>query len=273
MPFRPTRLVLQDMLGLPLLVDLMAIRSAVSEAGGDPGRIDMSLPVDLVLDHSMTLECAGEPQAFEINRNREFEVNRERFSFMKACGERFPQLRVLPPGSGIIHQINLEYFGQCVSRFSTQTVPLLVPETNCGTDSHTTMINALGILGWGIGGLEAESIMFGEAVTINVPKVVGIECIGSLDHRATATDVALTLAQMLRQEDVVDKFVELFGAGYTSLSTPDRATIANMSPEYGSTCVFCPVDENTIRYLEQTGRPKNETALVEQFHAHSVTLV
>lgn len=265
-PFRPSRLILQDMLGLPLLVDLMAMRSAIVQAGGDPSRIDMSLPVDLVLDHSMTLEYWGDTNALDSNLKREFEINRERFAFMKACEARFPNLRVMPPGSGIIHQINLEFFGKCVTtEEGADGSTWLVPDTNFGTDSHTTMINGIGILGWGIGGLEAEAIMFGEASTINVPKVVGLEILGELAHSLTATDIALTVAEKLRAVGVVDCFVEMFGSGYKKLTAADRATIANMAPEYGSTCVYCPIDENTLTYLSQTGRTEEQIRIVEAY--------
>lgn len=265
-PFRPSRLVLQDMLGLPLLVDLMAMRSAISQAGGDASRIDMSLPVDLVLDHSMTIEHWADSDALDNNLKREFEINRERFAFMKACESRFANLRVMPPGSGIIHQMNLEYFGKCVEVIEEGGgLPLLIPDTNVGTDSHTTMINGIGVLGWGIGGLEAEAIMFGEAATINVPKVVGLEFVGKLSHALTATDIALTVAERLRAVGVVDCFVEMFGSGYQVLSAADRATIANMAPEYGSTCVYCPIDDRTLEYLHETGRSAEHIALVEAY--------
>ncbi len=263
-PFRPRRLLLQDMLGLPLLVDLMAMRSAVADAGGDPARIDMTLPVDLVIDHSMTIEHWADKLALPKNQAREFEVNRERFAFIKACEARFPNLRVFPPGGGIMHQINLEFLGRCVAPDATDA-RLLVPDTNLGMDSHTPMINALGILGWGIGGLEAEAIMFGEAATINVPRVIGLEVTGTPDSGITATDIALTVAEKLRAVGVVDCFVELFGASYGALSVADRGTIANMAPEYGATSVFCPVDQNTVRYLKETGRAPEHVALVEAY--------
>ena len=264
-PFRPGRLLLQDMLGLPLLVDIMAMHSAVTEAGGDPGKIDMTLPVDLVVDHAMTVNHWAEKLALPRNQAREFEVNHERFAFIKACEARFPNLRVIPPGGGIMHQINLEYLGQVVApkRPGSQ---LLVPDTNLGTDSHTPMINGLGVLGWGIGGLEAEAIMFGEATTLNVPRVVGLEITGRLDDALTATDIVLTVTEKLRAVGVVDCFVELFGPGYRHLTVADRATIANMAPEYGATCVFCPTDDNTIRYLAETGRSAEHTSMVEAYN-------
>ncbi len=264
-PFRPSRLLLQDMLGLPLLVDMMAMRSQIAEAGGDPRKVDMSLPVDLIVDHSMTITHWAEKLALPRNQKREFEVNEERFTFIKACEERFANLRVVPPGGGIMHQVNLEYLGRGVMP-SEVDANLLTPDTNLGTDSHTTMINGLGVLGWGIGGLEAEAIMFGESTAVNVPRVIGLEVRGSLADHLTATDVALTVAEKLRAIGVVDCFVEMFGTGYRALSVADRATIANMSPEYGSTSVFCPCDDNTLRYMRETGRTPEHVDLVEAFH-------
>ena len=263
-PFRPLRLILQDMLGLPLLVDLMAMRSAVVKGGGDPDKIDMSLPVDLIIDHSMTINHWAEKFALPKNQDREFEINYERFAFIKACEARFPNLRVIPPGGGIMHQINLEFLGKTVNRV-TPNGNLLAPDTNLGTDSHTPMINALGVLGWGIGGLEAEAIMFGQPTMVNVPRVIGLEVTGTPDDNVTATDVALTVAEKLRSIGVVDCFVELFGAGYRQLSVADRGTIANMAPEYGATSVFCPIDGNTIRYLRETGRSKEHTDMVQAY--------
>ncbi len=263
-PFRPARLLLQDMLGLPLLVDMMAMRSALAAEGGDPSQVDMSLPVDLVIDHSMTINHWAEKFALTKNMDREFEVNRERFAFLKACEARFDNLRVIPPGGGIMHQVNLEYLGHTVLP-DAQDPTLLIPDTNLGTDSHTTMINALGVLGWGIGGLEGEAIMFGEATPVNVPHVIGLEVTGAPSHDITATDIALVVAEKLRAFGVVDKFVELFGPSYRHLTVADRATIANMSPEYGSTCVFCPVDANTIRYLRETGRNADHTTRAEAY--------
>lgn len=264
-PFRPSRLILQDMLGLPLMVDVMAMRSAVTDAGGDPSQIDLTLPVDLVIDHAMTVNHWAEKFALTKNEAREFEINRERFAFLKACEARFPSLRVIPPGGGIMHQVNLEYLGRVVNATEAGS-NLLAPDTNLGTDSHTTMINGLGILGWGIGGLEAEAIIFGESTSLNVPRVIGLEVSGSMPDEATATDLALTVAEKLRAVGVVDCFVEVFGSGYSGLSVADRATVANMSPEYGSTCVFCPTDANTIRFLKETGRTPEHAAMVEAYN-------
>ncbi|WP_282093558.1 aconitate hydratase AcnA [Epibacterium ulvae] len=252
-PFRPARLLLHDMLGIPALIDIMAIRDHLEAHGGDPSTVDMSLPVDLIIDHAMSINHWADKFALEQNMQREFEVNRERFAFLKACADRFPRLRVMPPGSGICHQVNLEYLGQTVLP-SNENPHLLIPDSSLGTDSHTPMINALGVMGWGIGGLEAEALLFGETSSVNVPRVVGLEVTGAPSHDITATDIALVVAEKLRALGVVDTFVEMFGTGYNTLSVADRATIANMAPEYGSTMVFCPVDENTIHYLNQTGR-------------------
>ncbi|MEM8703714.1 MAG: aconitate hydratase AcnA [Pseudomonadota bacterium] len=252
-PFRPARLLLHDMLGIPALIDIMAMRNLLEEQGGDPLSVDMSLPVDLVIDHSMSINHWADRFALQKNMDREFEVNRERFAFLKACEARFPRLRVMPPGGGICHQVNLEYLGQTVLP-SNEDSCLLIPDSCLGTDSHTPMINALGIMGWGVGGLEAEAVLFGETTPVNVPRVIGLEISGAPSADIMATDIALVIAERLRALGVVDTFVELFGRGYGALSVADRATIANMAPEYGSTMVFCPVDERTTAYLRDTGR-------------------
>ena len=264
-PFRPLRLVLQDMLGLPLLVDIMALRSAVAKAGGDVAKIDMSLPVALMIDHAATIDYWAESDAFNKNEARECQVNKERFAFMKACESRFENLTIIPPSGGIIHQVNLEYLASCVGQLKSDDGLMLAPDSCFGTDSHTTMINGLGVLGWGIGGLEAEAIMFGEAAVINVPRVIGVELSGMPDAKITATDIALTMTERLRKLGVVDCFIELFGSGYASLSVEDRATIANMAPEYGATCVYCPVDSNTLDFLQRSGRSAGQIAIVESY--------
>ncbi|MEQ9574549.1 MAG: aconitate hydratase AcnA, partial [Rhodospirillales bacterium] len=263
--FRPSRLILHDMLGLPLLVDMMAMQSEIEKAGGDPTRIDMSLPVVMIADHAMTIMHWAEQFAFSKNEAREFEINHERFAFLKACEQRFPSLRIIPPGGGIMHQINVEYLGKVVLEDQNQP-GLLTPDTCLGTDSHTPMVNGLGVLGWGVGGLEAEAIMLGEATAVNVPRVIGLELTGVPSDLTTATDIALIAAEKLRALGVVDCFVELFGDSYPRLSVADRSTVANMSPEYGSTSVFCPVDDNTIRYLRGTGRAADHIRLVEAYN-------
>ncbi|MCR9139510.1 MAG: aconitate hydratase AcnA [Alphaproteobacteria bacterium] len=263
-PFRPVRMLLHDMLGIPALVDMMAMRGALEKSGGNPDLVDMSLPVDLVIDHSMTINHWAERFALDLNMDREFEVNRERFTFLKACEAQFENLRVMPPGGGICHQVNLEFLGKTVLP-SNEDSKLLVPDSCLGTDSHTTMINGLGVLGWGIGGLEAESLLFGETSPVNVPDVIGLEITGTPSDTITATDIALVIAEKLRAIGVVDKFVEMFGPSYRYLTVADRATIANMAPEYGSTVVFCPVDENTLRYLRETGRGNRHTRRTEAY--------
>ncbi|MCF8501006.1 MAG: aconitate hydratase AcnA [Rhodospirillum sp.] len=263
-PFRPARLLLQDMLGVPVLVDIMAMRDLLADHGVDPTLVDMSLPVDLVIDHAITIEHWAEPLALERNMAREFEVNRERFAFLKACAARFPRLRVIPPGGGICHQVNLEYLAKTVLP-AIDNPGLLIPDSCLGTDSHTTMINALGVTGWGIGGLEAEGLLFGETTAINVPKVIGLEVTGAPSDDITATDIALVVTERLRTLGVIDCFIEMFGSGYSRLGVADRATIANMAPEYGSTQVFCPVDTNTLRYLRETGRGAEAVHNVEAY--------
>lgn len=268
-PFRPARLLLHDMLGIPALIDIMAMRNLLEEQGGDPLTLDMSLPVDLVIDHSMSINHWADKFALQKNMDREFEVNRERFAFLKACETRFPRLRVIPPGGGICHQVNLEYLGQTVLA-SHENDGVLIPDSCLGTDSHTPMINALGIMGWGVGGLEAEAVLFGETTPVNVPRVIGLEITGAPSDDIMATDIALVIAEKLRAIGVVDTFVELFGPGYRNLSVADRATIANMAPEYGSTMVFCPVDDRTIGYLRDTGR--GESASVTETYCKAQDL-
>lgn len=268
-PFRPARLLLHDMLGIPALIDIMAMRNLLEEQGGDPLTLDMSLPVDLVIDHSMSINHWADKFALQKNMDREFEVNRERFAFLKACETRFPRLRVIPPGGGICHQVNLEYLGQTVLA-SHENDGVLIPDSCLGTDSHTPMINALGIMGWGVGGLEAEAVLFGETTPVNVPRVIGLEINGAPSDDIMATDIALVIAEKLRAIGVVDTFVELFGPGYRNLSVADRATIANMAPEYGSTMVFCPVDDRTIGYLRDTGR--GESASVTETYCKAQDL-
>ena len=249
-PFLPARVILQDFTGVPAVVDLAALRSAMQRAGGDPNRINPEVPVDLVIDHSVQVDAFGSMAALLINADREFERNRERYEFLHWGQGAFDQFRVVPPASGIVHQVNLEYLGSVV----TTRQGLALPDSLVGTDSHTTMINGLGIVGWGVGGIEAEAVMLGQPIYMLMPAVVGFRLDGRLPEGATATDLVLTATQMLRQHGVVGKFVEYFGPGVAHLSLADRATLANMAPEYGATMGYFPVDAETLRYLRRTGR-------------------
>jgi aconitate hydratase len=261
--FRTSRVLLQDFTGVPAVVDLAAMRDALKHLGGDPQRINPLQPVDLVIDHSVQVDEYGTDAAFLINTDLEFERNRERYLFLRWGQDAFRNFRVVPPGTGICHQVNLEYLGQTV---------FVNPETNeaycdslVGTDSHTTMINGLGVLGWGVGGIEAEAAMLGQPVSMLIPEVVGFKLHGRLPAGTTATDLVLTVTEMLRKKKVVGKFVEYYGSGLSSLSLADRATIANMSPEYGATMGFFPVDSETLKYLRLSGRSENHVALVEAY--------
>jgi aconitate hydratase len=270
--FRPSRVLLQDFTGVPAVVDLAAMRDAMKRLGGDPKKINPLQPVELVIDHSVQVDEAGTARAFAINAELEFERNRERYAFLRWGQDAFSNFRVVPPDTGIVHQVNLEYLARVV--FTTQDneavdtgrVPLAYPDTLVGTDSHTTMINGLGVLGWGVGGIEAEAAMLGQPVSMLVPQVVGFRLKGALREGATATDLVLTVTEMLRRKGVVGKFVEFFGEGLARLPLADRATIANMAPEYGATCGIFPVDAETLRYLELSGRPANLIALVEAYY-------
>ncbi len=263
--FRPARVLLQDFTGVPAVVDLAAMRDAFARLGGDPARIDPLQPADLVIDHSVQVDSYGLLRSFEDNVRREFERNRERYQFLKWGQSAFESLRVVPPGTGIVHQVNLEYLAPVVF---TKALPggglLAYPDSLVGTDSHTTMINGLGVLGWGVGGIEAEAAMLGQPISMLLPQVVGFRLGGRLREGATATDLVLTVVQMLRERGVVGKFVEFYGDGLANLSLPDRATIANMGPEYGATMGFFPVDSETIQYLKFTGRDAAHCALVER---------
>ena len=266
LPFKPARVVLQDFTGVPALVDLAALRSAMHRLNGDPRRINPQVPVDLVIDHSVQVDMFGSDLALAYNAEREFERNRERYEFLHWAQNAFDGFRVVPPATGIVHQVNLEYLATVVvRRREVDGSWIAFPDTLVGTDSHTTMINGLGVMGWGVGGIEAEAVMLGEPITMLPPEVVGFELVGELPEGATATDLVLTVTQMLRQKDVVGKFVEYFGPGVARLSLPDRATIANMSPEYGATMGFFPVDGEALRYLQQTGRSGELVDLVERY--------
>jgi aconitate hydratase len=264
-PFMPARVLLQDFTGVPAVVDLAAMRDAVRSLGGDPNRINPLQPADLVIDHSVQVDAFGTPDAFRINVEHEFERNRERYAFLRWGQQAFRNFRVVPPDTGIVHQVNLEYLAPVVFRRADNGVQVAYPDTVLGTDSHTTMVNGLGVVGWGVGGIEAEAAMLGQPTVMLVPQVVGFRLDGKLAPGATATDAVLTVTEMLRKKGVVGKFVEFFGPGVASLALADRATIANMAPEYGATIGFFPVDEETLVYLRLTGRDPGLIALVEAY--------
>ncbi|MFQ5668580.1 MAG: aconitate hydratase AcnA, partial [Candidatus Binatia bacterium] len=263
--FHPARVLMQDFTGVPAVVDLAAMREAMAALGDDARKINPVTPVDLVIDHSVMVDVSGSADAFRKNVALEFARNHERYAFLRWGQQAFDNFRVVPPGTGICHQVNLEYLGQVVWSSQAGDLPVAYPDTVLGTDSHTTMINGLGILGWGVGGIEAEAAMLGQPLSMLIPAVVGFKLTGRLKEGVTATDLVLTVTRMLRQKGVVGKFVEFFGPGVEHLSLPDRATVANMSPEYGATCGFFPIDKETIRYLEFTGRPRERVALVEAY--------
>ncbi len=264
--FTPARVLLQDFTGVPCVVDLAAMRDAMAELGGDPSRINPLQPVELVIDHSVQVDAFGRPDALIINVEREFQRNRERYSFLKWGQSAFRNFRAVPPSTGIVHQVNLEYLARVVFTAETGDGTLSAyPDTLVGTDSHTTMINGLGVLGWGVGGIEAEAAMLGQPVSMLIPSVVGFRLTGALKEGATATDLVLTVTQILRQKGVVGKFVEFFGPGLATLPLADRATISNMCPEYGATCAIFPVDAETLRYLRHSGRSEEHIQLVETY--------
>jgi aconitate hydratase len=264
-PFQPARVLMQDFTGVPALVDLAAMRDAMEALGGRPERIDPLVPVDLIIDHSVQVDAFGSPRAFDINADRDYERNGERYAFLRWGQQAFDNLRVVPPATGICHQVNLEYLGQVVFRREADGRVQAYPDTLVGTDSHTTMINGLGVLGWGVGGIEAEAAMLGQPISMLLPRVVGFKLTGKLTEGATATDLVLTVTEMLRERGVVGKFAEFFGPGLGTLGLADRATIGNMSPEFGSTCAIFPVDVETLRYLEFTGRPTDLIELVDVY--------
>ena len=264
-PFQPARVLMQDFTGVPAVVDLAAMRDAMAEIGGDPEKINPLVDVDLVIDHSVQVDAFGNERAFALNAEREFERNRERYSFLKWGREAFDNFTVVPPATGICHQVNLEHIAQVVYSDSRGETPQAYPDTLVGTDSHTTMVNGLGVLGWGVGGIEAEAAMLGQPISMLLPQVVGFRLDGELPEGGTATDLVLTVTEMLRDHGVVAKFVEFFGPGLATLGLADRATIGNMSPEFGSTCAIFPVDAETLRYLELTGRPTEAIELVDAY--------
>ncbi len=264
-PYKPSRVVLQDFTGVPAVVDLAALRSAMSRLNGDPTKINPLIPVDLVIDHSVQVDQFGSSTALAANVELEFERNRERYEFLRWGQKAFDNFRVVPPNVGIVHQVNLEYLAKGVFVRQDERGDVAVPDTLVGTDSHTTMINGLGVLGWGVGGIEAEAAMLGQPIYMLLPEVVGFELVGKLAAGATATDLVLTATEQLRQAGVVGKFVEFFGSGVANMSLADRATLGNMSPEYGATMGFFPSDAVTIDYLSQTGRTDQECELVESY--------
>ncbi|MDB4911234.1 MAG: citB, partial [Gemmatimonadetes bacterium] len=263
--FRTSRVLLQDFTGVPAVVDLAAMRDAIAALGGDPALINPLQPVDLVIDHSVQVDEYGSDAAFLINAGLEFDRNRERYAFLRWGQTAFQNFRVVPPDTGIVHQINLEYLGQVVFTGAKNGATVAYPDSLVGTDSHTTMINGLGVLGWGVGGIEAEAAMLGQPLSMLIPEVVGFRLHGKLPAGATATDLVLTVTQILRKKKVVGKFVEFYGSGLSSLSLADRATIANMAPEYGATVGFFPVDAETLKYLRLSGRDEHQVRLVEEY--------
>jgi len=264
-PFLPARVLHQDFTGVPVMVDLAAMRDAVAELGGDPRRVNPIVPADLVIDHSVQVDVFGLPEAFARNVEFEYKRNRERYMLLRWAQRAFDDLRVVPPGTGIVHQVNLEYLSPVVATRSTNGVTLALPDTLVGTDSHTTMINGLGVLGYGVGGIEAEAVMLGQPLFLRRPEVVGLRLVGSRAEGVTATDLVLTVTQLLRKIGVVGKFVEAFGPSAGALALPDRATIANMSPEFGATATLFPIDNETLAYLRLTGRSPAQIALVEAY--------
>ncbi|TAK60063.1 MAG: aconitate hydratase, partial [Bacteroidetes bacterium] len=264
--FMPARVLLQDFTGVPCVVDLAVMRDAMVKMGGDPNKINPLQPVDLVIDHSVQVDEYGTPFAFERNAELEFERNKERYAFLRWGQQAFSNFRVVPPDTGIVHQVNLEYLAKVVFTKEENGETYAYPDTLVGTDSHTTMINGLGVLGWGVGGIEAEAAMLGQPCAMLIPQVVGFRLYGKLPAGATATDAVLTATQMLRKKGVVGKFVEFYGEGLASLSLADRATIANMAPEYGATMGFFPPDTETLNYMRLSGRSEELIALVEAYY-------
>ena len=264
-PFRPARILMQDFTGVPAVVDLAAMRDGITKLGGDPEKVNPLVPVDLVIDHSVMVDVYARPDALEKNVDIEFERNGERYEVLRWGQEAFDNFRVVPPGTGICHQVNLEYLAQGVWTSDNGGTTFAYPDTLYGTDSHTTMVNGMGVLGWGVGGIEAEAAMLGQPIAMLIPDVIGFRLTGKLPEGATATDLVLTVTQMLRKKGVVGKFVEFFGAGLDHLPLADRATIGNMAPEYGATCGFFPIDEQAIEYLRLSGRDEHRIKLVEAY--------
>ncbi|MER3495516.1 MAG: aconitate hydratase, partial [Armatimonadota bacterium] len=262
--FSPARTILQDFTGVPCVVDLAAMRDSMASLGGDPAKINPLIPVELVIDHSVQVDAYGAEGVLLINRDLEYERNIERYRFLKWGQHALDGFKVVPPNTGIVHQVNLEYLARVA--FVNDKTGEVYPDTLVGTDSHTTMVNGLGVLGWGVGGIEAEAAMLGQPVTMLIPQVVGFRLSGRLPEGATATDLCLTVTEILRKHGVVGKFVEFFGEGLRYLPLADRATIGNMSPEYGATCAIFPVDDETLKYLRLTGRPDWQIDLVRDYY-------
>ncbi|HXA04139.1 MAG TPA: aconitase family protein, partial [Bryobacteraceae bacterium] len=263
--FTPSRVLLQDFTGVPAVVDLAAMRDAMKRLGGDPKLINPLQPAELVIDHSVQVDEFGSSKAFDVNALLEFQRNNERYAFLRWGQTGFRNLAIVPPDTGIVHQVNLEYLARVVFVHEAGGKRTAYPDTLVGTDSHTTMVNGLGVLGWGVGGIEAEAAMLGQPVSMLIPLVVGVKLTGRLREGATATDLVLTITEILRKHGVVGKFVEYFGPGLEDLPLADRATIANMAPEYGATCGIFPIDKESLRYLKLTGRSDEQIALVEAY--------
>ena len=263
--FTPARVVMQDFTGVPCVVDLATMREAIVELGGDASKVNPLAPAELVIDHSVIADKFGTKDSFEQNTDIEYERNQERYRFLRWGQTAFDEFKVVPPGTGIVHQVNIEYLARVVMTRTVEGTLRAYPDTVVGTDSHTTMVNGLGVLGWGVGGIEAEAALLGQPVSMLIPRVVGFKLTGELPLGTTATDMALTITEILRKVGVVGKFVEFFGPGVTSVPMANRTTIGNMSPEYGSTCAIFPIDEETLRYLRLTGRNEDQVALVEKY--------
>src|SRR6202171_2012837 len=265
LPFLPARVLMHDFTGVPAVVDLAAMRSAMKRAGKDAGKVDPLVPVDLIIDHSVQVDSFGFRDSYTRNIQKEIERNHERYSLLRWAAQAFHNFSLVPPGMGICHQVNLEYVSKVVQIRDLGGRKVAIPDTLMGTDSHTTMVNGLGVRGWGVGGIEAEAAMLGQPAYLATPVVVGVRFVGALPAGSTATDLVLTLTEMLRKHGVVEKFVEFCGDGLSSLSVPDRATLSNMCPEYGATSALFPVDAQTLRYLDVTGRSREQIDLVERY--------
>ncbi|MDD6461888.1 MAG: aconitase family protein, partial [Bifidobacteriaceae bacterium] len=263
--FTPSRVIMQDFTGVPCIVDLATMRDAVKDLGGDPEVINPQVPAQMVIDHSVQIDVAGVPNAIEQNMDIEYKRNKERYQFLRWGQQAFKNFRVVPPGTGIIHQVNIEYLAKCVMTKQQGDSTLAYLDSCVGTDSHTTTVNGLGVLGWGVGGIEAEAAMLGQPISMLVPRVVGFKLTGAIPEGVTAPDVVLTITDMLRQHGVVGKFVEFYGEGVAAVPLANRATIGNMSPEFGSTCGIFPIDQVTLDYLRLTGRSDEQIALVEAY--------